>query len=199
MVTFNLRSTDPIEKIYSSGLLPQRNQRGLFYHSTSCRSKLEDFTLSSENRRIIRKTDQFTFTRLPLHTFTLTVDTLKEIHLWLTSAAWDFPTASVKTVFNDHIFNELYIWSEGPKIIGYAICLLTPQISHIAYVFYNPAYQRLNLPIRMVLQFIIDSQTQGLKYCYLGQYSEDNGFYKRTMPGFEYFSDGKWITFSKNK
>ncbi|MCL4383905.1 hypothetical protein M1116_00455 [Patescibacteria group bacterium] len=198
MPAFNLTPTDSLPHIYQQGLLPQRNQKGLFYQSTSCRSNLHEYSLSSENRRILKKTDQFHYERTPLNSFTLTAENLKTIHHWLSLLKWDFPTSSVKTVFNNHIFNELYIWQQNDLIIGYAICLVTPAMSHIAYVFYDPSYQRLNLPIRMVLQVIVDSYHQGLDYCYLGQFSPDTGFYKRNMPGFEVFDNGDWVKYTKN-
>ena len=198
MTVFNLTTTTTLESTYQSGLLPQRNQKGLFYRSSSCRSNLTDFSLSSENRRILNKTSEFNFKVLPLNQFSFTPTTQKQIHQWLATLQWDFPIASVKTIFNNHIFNQLYLWSIKDTVVAYAICLVTPTISHIAYVFYNPIYARSNLPIRMVLQCIIDSQTNHLSYCYLGQFSETNGFYKRNMPGFEYFANNRWIKYTKD-
>jgi arginyl-tRNA--protein-N-Asp/Glu arginylyltransferase len=189
---FNLKFDLPLEAIYSQGYLPQRNQKDLYYLSTSCRSNLSSFSLSSENRRILNKTSSYIFQKLKLSDFTFNPTTKKQISLWIKTLGWDFPISSVKTIFTEHLFNQLYIWQEGDTVIGYAICLDTPTFSHIAYVFYQPEYSRTNLPIRMVLQFIIDSQLDGKKYCYLGQFSKDTGYYKRTMPGFEYFFNGSW-------
>jgi hypothetical protein len=90
----------------------------------------------------------------------------------------------------------VYIWKdENKNIIAYSICYFSKNISHIAYVFYNNNYK--NLPIRLVLQVIIDSHQQGLKFCYLGRFSPpDVGYYKRTMPGLEYFANGDWIAYN---
>ena len=55
MPQYNIKTTD-IEKAYSLGLLPQRNDPHYFYQDTSSRSNLRNFILSSENRRIIKKT-----------------------------------------------------------------------------------------------------------------------------------------------
>ncbi|MDD2483096.1 MAG: hypothetical protein PHE32_02145 [Candidatus Shapirobacteria bacterium] len=196
MTQFNLKNTNSIEENYKNGLLPQRNDKNSFYFQTSCRSNLENFNLSSENRRILRKTENFTFEKIALKDFDYNFKIQKEIISWTKTLAWDFPVSSVKNVFRNHIFNYLYIWKDDQnKIIAYSLCYFSKEISHIAYVFYNPAFANSNLPIRLVLQVIIDSQGLGLKYCYLGRFSQESGYYKRNMPGFEYFKDSNWIPY----
>jgi arginyl-tRNA--protein-N-Asp/Glu arginylyltransferase len=195
MTQFNLKNTNSIEENYQNGLLPQRNDKNSFYSQTSSRSNLENFNLNSENRRILRKTENFTFKKITLQDFDYNFKIQKEIIGWVKTLAWDFPVSSVKNIFKNHIFNYLYIWKDNQnKIIAYSLCYFSKEISHIAYVFYNPAFANSNLPIRLVLQVIIDSQELGLKYCYLGRFSENTGYYKRNMPGFEYFKDNNWVT-----
>lgn len=193
MTKFNLKNTKSIDQNYQDGLLPQRNDKNLFYFQTSSRSNLKNFILSSENRRILRKTQNFTFEKIPLESFDYNSKIQKEIITWVKKLGWNFPVSSIKNVFKNHIFNYLYIWKDEQKnIVAYSLCYFSKNISHIAYVFYNPQLTHENLPIRLVLQVIIDSQELGLKYCYLGRFSKDTGFYKRNMPGFEYFKDNKW-------
>lgn len=194
MPQYNLTFNIPIDQIYQQGILPQRNQKNLFYQTTSCRSNLSRFTLSSENRRILNKTISFTYQTIGLTQFTYSSDIQKQIYGWIKSLGWDFPSASVKTIFTNHLFNKLTIWHENDQTIGYAISLDNPDFTHIAYVFYPNNHLHTNLPIRMVLQAIIDSHDQGKKYCYLGQFSKDAGYYKRNMPGFEYYNNGSWVT-----
>ena len=194
MPQYNLSYDIPIDQIYQQGILPQRNQKNLFYQTTSCRSNLANFVLTSENRRILNKTGHFAYQQRSLSDFQFTTEIQKQIYGWIKSRGWDFPIASVKTIFTNHLFNKLTIWRENDQIIGYAISLDYPDFTHIAYVFYPDNYLHTNLPIRMVLQAIIDSHDQGKKYCYLGQFSKDAGYYKRNMPGFEYYNNGSWTT-----
>lgn len=197
MVQFNLKNTTDIDQNYQNGLLPQRNDKNLFYSQTSSRSNLTNFNLSSENRRILRKTENFTFEKISLKDFDYNFKVQKEISTWIKKLEWDFPTSSVKNVFKNHIFNYLYIWKDEQKnIVAYSLCYFSENISHIAYVFYNPEFAHGNLPIRLVLQVIIDSQELGLKYCYLGRFSTNTGFYKRNMPGFEYFENNQWLPYT---
>lgn len=188
---FNLQPNISIKDCYLQGLLPQRNKKGLFYKQTSCRSNLKAFKLSSENRRILKKTNNFSFTSLPLLDFNYTHQFQSKISSWTKSLNWKFPTSSIKTIFQNHIFNTLYIWKDNNNNqVAYSICLFKNTFSHIAYVFYHPQYQKSNLPIRLTLQTVIDSHQQGLTYCYLGRFA----YYKRTMPGFQNFVNGSWQT-----
>ena len=188
---FNINPIDTtITDIYAKGLLPQRNKKNIYYQESSSRSNLEKYNLSSENKRILNKTNEFTFEILPIF-FDLNIQ--KTIFSWLKTLKWNFPMSSVKTIFTKHIFNYLYIWyDKNHNIVAYSVCYFDNTISHIAYVFYNPIYDHSNLPIRLVLQTIIDSKEKNLKYCYLGRFSKDTGYYKRNMPGFEYFEKNTW-------
>jgi len=196
MPQYNLSNTNSPEINYQLGLLPQRNNQNLFYQDTSCRSDLTDFRLSSENRRILNKTADFTFIVTPLNQFSLNLNVQKQIFQWIKGLGWNFPINTIKLIFSKHIFNTLYLWKNSQNtIVAYSVCYFSPAISHIAYVFYDPVYSHTNLPIRLSLQVIIDSHQQGLKYCYLGRFSETTGFYKRTMPGFEHFHNGQWLKY----
>ncbi|HPD44800.1 MAG TPA: hypothetical protein PK131_01300 [Candidatus Woesebacteria bacterium] len=192
MSQFNLTVTD-IATAYERGLLPQRNNRSYFYRDTACRSNLANFSLSSENRRILKKTQQFSFRKTPLKDFKFDLEIQKQIYHWTKTLKWNFPISSVKNVFTNHFFNYLYDWTDNNnQSVAYAICYFSTSIAHIAYVFYNPRYNHSDLPIRLVLQVVIDSHDLNLTYCYLGRFSTTTGYYKRAMPGFEYFSQGKW-------
>ncbi len=198
MTQFNIQNQLSPAENYQSGLLPQRNQINFWYQDSSSRSNLSNFQLSSENRRIINKTQEFTYQLISLKDFNYTPKVQKQIFSWLKLLGWDFPVSSVKTIFTNHIFNYLYIWKDQQQnTVAYSICYFSKEISHIAYVFYDPQYSHGNLPIRLVLQTVSDSHDRGLKYCYLGRFSSETGFYKRNMPGFEYFDskNKQWIKY----
>jgi len=198
MSQFNLTNNHSIESNYQQGLLPQRNRKDLWYFESSSRSNLSQFNLSSENRRILRKTDNFSFIKTPSENFDFNINVQKEIFNWIKQLGWDFPISSVKKIFSDHLFNIIYTWyDENHQIVAYSICYFSDSISHIAYVFYDPKYNHSNLPIKLVLQTIIDSHEQNLQFCYLGRFSTETGFYKRNMPGFEYFKDNQWISYER--
>ena len=193
---FNLNNFSAIEENYQNGLLPQRNSKKLFYQQTSCRSNLSLFNLSSENRRILNKTKNFSFQKVPISDFAYSIDIQKTLFSWIKKLEWNFPISSIKYIFSKHIFNYIYIWKDVNNCpVAYSICYFSKTISHIAYVFYNPSLSKTNLPIRLTLQVIIDSYKQKLQFCYLGRFEakvQGVGYYKRNMPGFEYFSQNQW-------
>lgn len=199
---YNIQNSLSIKENYQSGFLPQRNSKTSFYQDEnfSSRCNLVNFQFSSENRRIIKKTESFTFKKVPLNTFSYTPAIQKEIASWVKGLGWDFPTSSIKCVFTNHIFNYLYIWyDESQKVSAYSICYFDKDFSHIAYVFYNPIYAHNDLPIRLSLQVIKDSFDEGLQYCYLGRFNPNTklGYYKRNFGNFEYFAQGQWLAYNK--
>lgn len=196
---FNQSNTLSPEENYQAGLLPQRNDKDFWYQDSSSRSNLSDFSLSSENRRIIGKTNIYRHQLIPLTDFRYSPLIQKTIYKWIKEIGWDFPISSVKTIFTNHIFNYVYVWlDQDDNAIAYSICYFSKTISHIAYVFYNPKLSHSNLPIRLSLQTIIDSHQQNLQYCYLGRFDPETklGYYKRELPGFEYFKDNSWIKYN---
>lgn len=198
---FNIQNNSNLEDNYQNGLLPQRNQKGLFYtdDNFSSRCDLSRFHLSSENRRIIKKTSDFTFKLLPLNSFNYTPEFQKKIFSWSKNLAWEIPASTIKTLFTNHIFNYLYIWYDASNTeCAYSLCYFDHNISHIAYVFYDPKYAHQDLPIRLSLQVVEDSQRQSLKYCYLGRFNPDTklGYYKRNFPAFQYFINHQWSSFN---
>lgn len=197
---YNLKNNLTIEENYERGLLPQRNSKDYFYQDEnfSSRCSLQSFSLSSENRRIINKTQNFSYKKIVLSKFNFDNDTQKNVSDWVKNLGWKFPTSSIKTVFTDHIFNYLYIWSDiNKKVCAYSICYFDKNFSHIAYVFYDPSYAHQDLPIRLALQVVIDSAQLKLKYCYLGRFNPETklGYYKRNFLGFEYYINNHWTPY----
>lgn len=201
---FNIKNSLSIEENYQQGLLPQRNQKNTFYQDEnySSRSNLNNLQFSSENRRIFKKTADFSFQKILLSTFSgYTPKFQKKLYSWSKTLDWGIPASTIKTLFNDHIFNYLYIYfdKEGQECT-YSLCYFSKNISHIAYVFYDPKYAHQDLPIRLSLQVIKDSLDQKLDYCYLGRFNPETklGYYKRNFPNFEYFVKGQWLSYNKS-
>jgi arginyl-tRNA--protein-N-Asp/Glu arginylyltransferase len=199
---YNIQNNLSLEENYQQGLLPQRNSKTSFYQDEnfSSRCNLEFFQLSSENRRILKKTENYSNQKIPLSEFNYNSLVQKQIVNWVKNLGWEFPVSSIKTVFTDHIFNYLYIWRDQKNnICAYSLCYIDRDFSHIAYVFYDPALAHNDLPIRLSLQVIIDSFDLQHKYCYLGRFNPETklGYYKRNFPGFQYFTQGQWLSYNQ--
>jgi hypothetical protein len=198
---YNQKNNLSLKQNYQNGLLPQRNSKEYFYQdeNSSSRVCLDSFSLSSENRRILNKTQDFSFQKIPLTGFEFNNKIQKKISTWVKDLGWTFPTSSIKNVFTNHIFNYLYVWiDKNHEPCAFALGYFDDDFSHIAYVFYNPIYAHQDLPIRLTLQFVIDSSQLNLKYCYLGRFNPNTklGYYKRNFPGFEYFINDQWTPYN---
>jgi len=201
MPKYNLTPNLPLEIIYQKGFLPQRNNRRYFYQDSSSRSNLTNVTLSSENRRILKKTQKFDYKIEFVDQFDFNSQVLKKCSTWSKQLNWKFPSSSIKTIFTNHLFNYIYTWTDTDKVIAYSICLFKKKFSHVAYVFYDPAYTKTDLPIRLSLQVIIDSIDKKLSFCYLGRFNpiSKTGFYKRNFPNFQIYNykTKTWQDFKK--
>lgn len=191
-----------LESLYRDGFLPQRQDSETFYQDPnhpSSRSGLSFENISSENRRILKHTDQFQYRLLPLNELTYDHRLQKTLKTMAKNMGWDIKTDSIKTIFTGHIFNYVYVWKLKGETIAYSLIHQNPNFSHLAYVFYSPQENLKYLPIRLVLQAVIDGQKKGRRYCYLGTFSQGRGYYKRNMPSFEYYSPTGWTSYEKNK
>jgi len=187
--------------LYENGFLPQRQNSHIFYKNPqkpSSRALLKNLTLSSENKRILKRTDHYQHRLLAQKDFVYDFSLQKKLKDWTKNMNWGIKTSSIKTIFTNHIFNFFYVWETAHQPLAYAAVLKTPAFSHIAYVFYNPKNPDLrNLPIRMVLQTCIDAHNSNQAYCYFGTFSKEKGYYKRNMPGFQYYKKGIWTPYAK--
>ena len=132
---FNIKNNLSIEENYQQGLLPQRNQKNIFYQDDnySSRCNLNKFQLSSENRRIFKKTENFSYQIINLHDFkNYTPFFQKKLFDWSKKLDWGIPASTIKTLFQDHIFNRLYIWfDENKQECAYSLCYFSNNFSHI--------------------------------------------------------------------
>ncbi len=188
--------SDELEKIYENGFLPIRNLPGVYYLSRSVRVKLADFEPSSENRRILKKTESFESDIVPLSEFNYT----PEIQKFCKNYADDklgkglFTAPAIKTIFTGKVFNYLFVFKEikTQKPVGYAVCFVSSNLLQYAHAFYDLTYYKDNLGARMMLEAIIWAKKSGKKFAYLGTCYEENALYKTEFKGMEFFNGFSW-------
>jgi GNAT superfamily N-acetyltransferase len=183
---------DSLSEIYASGFLPFRNKENLFYLARSARSNLKKFSLSSENRRILKKTQHIVSKTINLSDFDYDFHVQRKCKRWAKERGWKISTLSLKYLFSGKFFNSLIMFSDKKNIIGYFVILRKKDFWHAAYPFYHPDYYRLGLGTRMLLESCLLAEKAGADSCYLGTCYGKRGFYKRNMPGFEFFNGLFW-------
>ena len=181
---------DSLAAIYNYGFLPFRYRQDLFYLSRSCRSNLRRAQISSENRRILARTQRFSF-RVKMITGPLPPGKQKLLRDWARAAGWDIKAPTLKKLWQGKFFNYQLVASEGQKPISYSLLMVQPPIAHWAYVFLHPDYRRASLPMAVGLHLIRWARQKKLDYLYLGTcYGRLN--YKRNFPGLEFFNGFYW-------
>jgi len=187
-----------ITSMYNNGYVFTRIDKGIMNQTRSLRIRLSDFTLNSENRRVLRKTEKL---KLSVATLPLTLDTydwriqkLGKDYYKIKFGSNVFSANKIKELItNDEKsnFNTLLCFSEQATI-GYAICYMNNEIMHYAYPFYNIMQYPNNYGMGMMLRAILFAKDEGCQFIYLGSISKQADKYKLQFEGLEWFDGNAW-------
>jgi arginyl-tRNA--protein-N-Asp/Glu arginylyltransferase len=197
-------SEQNINTLYEAGYLFGRIDKGVMDQTRSVRIDLLDFELSSENRRIMKRTDGLTVTNtaLPYFSYDWSIGKLGKDFYDTKFGEKTFSANKIKELFTDRKksnFNKLLIYKFKQKetfpnetTVGYAICHETAEILHYSYPFYDPALPITNLGLGMMLRAILWAQETGKQYIYLGSAQRSTDTYKLQFEGLEWFDGKEW-------
>lgn len=201
-----------INELYSQGFLFTREGKGEMYETRSVRVDLSKFELSSENRRVLRKTEKVKMEIISLPHPAYDWRIAKFGHDYYTKKFGDktFSANKIKELLTDDKksnFNLLLEYHQPvvvPTIrqpaegiqssdkIGYAICYSNKEIIHYSYPFYNSNSDIHNLGIGMMTRAIVWAQENGKKYVYLGSVKDSAALYKFQFKGVEWWDGKMW-------
>lgn len=206
-------SAENIDTMYNRGFVFTRPSEGHMEQTRSVRIDLSAFELSSENRRILRKTEglQITNYKLPITNYNWTIGKLakdfyetkfgpgvfsaNKVKELLTSGRRDF-----NRLFKYVILNEVKDPSEDrdssatPQndVAGYCIAVETPEILHYSYPFYDLRIAPKDMGLGMMTRAIVWAKENGKKYIYLGSAQRETDTYKFQFSGIEVFEQTEW-------
>lgn len=191
---------DFIASQYDRGFIFTREHRGAMYQSRSLRINLADFSLNSENRRVLNKVTglNLDISTLPLADYHWQIHKLgKEYYekkfgpnIFSANKIKEILTAPESLNFNSLLTYKIQQQSEA--VVGYAIAYLGGSIMHYAYPFYDLEHFANNFGMGMMLTAILYAQKHGLKYIYLGSASRPADIYKLQFSGLEWFDHQSW-------
>jgi len=192
-----------IEKMYEKGYVFTRLGKGVMQQKRSVRINLALFELSSENRRILRKTSDLIMNpqALPLSDYNFTIGKLAKDFYDSKFGQGTMSAQKVKEMLTDPTrgnFNTLLIYSVAnqsgvnAKPSGYAISYETSHILHYSYPFYDLTRAPKDTGLGMMLRAIELAQMQNKKYVYLGSLQRPADKYKLQFSGLEWFDGKKW-------
>lgn len=189
---------EEVKKIYENGFLPIRSLSNVYYLSRSIRVDLSLFEQSSENRRILKKTDGISANLLPLSQFNYTVEVQKLCHDYAEKRLGKdiFPVPAIKSIFSGQVYNQILTFknNDGGEV-GYAVCFVNENLMQYAHAFYNLNFLSENLGARMMLEAVNLAKENSQKYIYLGTCYQESSLYKTEFKGVEFFNGFSW---SKN-
>jgi len=188
---------DDVGKIYASGFLPIRSLPDVYYLSRSLRVDLSQFSLSSENRRILKKTENFSAELLPLAQFFYNTEVQKLCRDYAQERLGKgaLPVPAIRSVFSGRVYTHVLVFKGEQKPVGYAVCFINDSLLQYAHAFYALAHLNENLGARMILEAVGWAKENKRKYAYLGTCYEEKALYKTEFRGGEFFNGFSW---SKN-
>ncbi len=199
-----------ITSLYNEGYVFTRKEKGLMQQTRSVRVDLSKFELSSENKRILRKTEtiEMGFVPLPFPDYHWSIGKLAKDFYDTKFGEGTFSANKVKELLTDtdkSNFNALFTYAlslrgaEGDEAIstlhdriGYCIAHETDEIIHYSYPFYDLTHAPKDMGMGMMTRAVQYAKESGKKYLYLGSAQRPNDTYKFQFAGIEWFDGTKW-------
>lgn len=188
-----------LSNLYHEGFVLTRKGKGEMDQTRSVRIDLSKFTLSSENRRILKKTEglELEVAQLPYSDYSWEIGKLGKDFYEDKFGQGTFSANKIKELLTDKEksnFNKLFLYNFENKQAGYSIVYENSEILHYSYPFYDRATAISNLGLGMMLRAIVYAQESGKKYIYLGSAQRPTDIYKLQFAGLEWFDGVKWQT-----
>lgn len=190
-------STDFIDEMYEKGYVFTRISKGVMQQTRSIRIDLDRFSISSENKRIIKKTEGMEMQKvaLPFTGYDWTIGKMAK-DFYATKFGENIMSAQkIKEMLTDggeSNFNTLLSYSFNGQNTGYVICHSTDKMLHYSYPFYNLENSPKDSGLGMMLRAIIYAKESGLKYVYLGSLQRPTDTYKLQFSGIQWFDGKSW-------
>lgn len=184
---------DAARDLYAQGFLPYSGTKGLqniYYSARSARIVLNEFELSSENRRIARKFDgMFTKTTAvgapPKDAYDFCLAYFSERH-----GPQAMPHERLELIFSEVTHTATY--RSGSHIVAYVVSVEDPTFGHYWYSFYDLSYAKQSLGLWLMLDGIRDAKVAGKSHYYLGTVYGEKALYKTNFAPLEWWDGTKW-------
>ncbi len=194
-------TTEETDAIYRQGFLPYSNQLDLevphYYLARSLRVNLELFKPTSENRRIDKKVaDLQSILKIYDKSDFDNSSAFKQFCLDYAAIRFDgaMPPERFDYIYRWPYLSHIFEFKEANgHILGYVFAVMTGEILHYWFSFYNLQYSRLGLGKWLMYKVIEWAKSQGLEEVYLGTCYGEKAMYKmRDFKGLQYFDGNEW-------
>jgi len=191
-------SAQHLEEMYASGYVFTRVDRGVMNKTRSFRINLGVYTSSSENRRILRKSEHLALSvePIPYAEYSWRIGKLvKDFYekfgdnVFSANKAKEILTEPGKTNFNKLL---VFTDTRTDKAVGYAIIAETTNIIHYSFPFYIEDPLEPSRGLGMMTKTIEWAKEHGKQYIYLGSLQRPTDTYKLQFLGGEWFDGETW-------
>ncbi|MFA6432664.1 MAG: GNAT family N-acetyltransferase [Candidatus Paceibacterota bacterium] len=188
-----------VAKKYNEGFVFTRIGKGVMQQTRSVRIDMSRFELTSENRRILKKTEgvELKGFELPLKDYDFKVGKLAKDFYDEKFGPGIMSANKVKELVADltkSSFNSLLTYSNGDSPLGYTICYQNKDLLHYSYPFYDLDESPKDMGLGMMIRAVQYAKEAGLKYIYLGSLQRPGDIYKLQFEGLEWFDRNGWQT-----
>lgn len=189
-------SDENVNSLYEHGFVFTRIARGEMTQTRSVRIDLNKFALSSENRRILKKTEGLTLEIVPLPhpDYDWHIHKLGHDFYETKFGPGTFSANKIKELLTSRAsnYNRLFVYKFNGETVGYCIGYENSDWLHYGYPFYELSQKLPNLGIGMMTKAILWAKENNKKYVCLGSAQNPAAVYKTQFSGFEWFDGEKW-------
>ncbi len=202
-------SDSSINALYNEGYVFTRRGKGVMHQTRSLRIDLSKFELSSENRRVLKKTEHMKLisSSLPFQNYHWSIGKMGHDFYENKFGHGTFSANKIKELLTDadkSNFNRVLVYKIHADKTGYCIALETNEILHYSYPFYELVARTSdvsNIGMGMMLRAILwskeghvkpDGHVASKKYIYLGSAQRPTDTYKLQFDGIEWFDGKSW-------
>lgn len=184
-------------QIFAKGFLPASRKFERFYMCRHVRVPLRGFTLTSENRRIMRKGKGFEYRLIPRSEFEYTEARRQAFKMYADikfgkdvmtydrlDSLFESPIVSHVLMFFDTLYNR--------EIGTVTLYLEPPSFAYYYYAFYDLNYYERNLGMYMMTSAVAYFAELQFEYIYLGSCYSRNALYKTQFANAEFFNGFRW-------
>lgn len=192
-------SNEKPRQLFDAGFLPSSPDLSRFYLCRQIRVDLQQFKLSSENRRVLRKCADITVKRVPRARFDFTPARL-DFCLRYADARFGQDTMTpqrLNGLLSSPLITHVLLYTDTTTKAEVGLSLMFCEARALAfyyYAFYDLEFFHRNLGIFMMTSAVDLFAQRRTRHLYLGSCYSRNALYKTQFAGVEFFNGFRWST-----
>lgn len=181
-----------IESLYNEGFVFTRLGKGAMSQIRSLRVNLGKTQLSSENKRVLKRTESITCSleTLPFRSYHWTIGKMASDFYSTKFGEGTMSANKIKEMFTDpekSNMNSVFTYQTRDMVVGYCLAYKSKNIIHYSYPFYSLTTNHHLLGITMMTKAVLLSKAQNIQFIYLGSAHDQKSLYKLQFKGLEWW------------